>query len=127
MSAHRIVPTLSASTGHGFTRTANHEPTAWLKGRLQLLAADLDAGHVTHCGHLNGSSAIGIIGLWLPRLAVCRDCQHLLRLEDEADRTCDRCGRFEPAGVTLSALRPAPALIVLLGFCDDCQHKEATK
>ncbi|UKA65439.1 hypothetical protein LFT44_13025 [Arthrobacter sp. FW306-05-C] len=127
MSAQRIITTRSAATVHGFTRTTNHEPTAWLKNRLQLLAADLDAGHVTHCGHLNGNGAVGIIGLWAPRKAVCRDCQHLIGIQGAADRTCDRCGHHDPAGVTLSAVRPIPALIVLMGLCDACQRKEAAK
>lgn len=114
-------------TRPGFTVTRHHEPTLWLKQRLQVLGADLDAGNVTHCGHLmDRGAAPGIIALWKPRLAVCRDCQHRLRPGAEADRTCDRCGHHDPAGVTLSAVR-AGNTVVVLGLCDTCQRKEAAK
>lgn len=110
-----------------FTLTIGHEPTLWLSTRLRVLHSDIVAGNITHCGHLATRGVLAIAAFWRPFLAVCPDCSDRLALAGAQDRTCDRCGHHDADGVYLSAVRPGPGLLVLLGLCETCQRKEAAK
>jgi hypothetical protein len=105
---------------------ADHEPSAWLRGRLHQLDARHRAGPIELCPHLTrGGRESGATALWQPDLIVCTrpGCLSRLRLYGAADRTCDRCGRVVSPIHPDSVLVP-PRLAVAFGLCCGCQRAE---
>jgi hypothetical protein len=114
---------------HPRWKSADHEPTVWLRGRLGELLAAHDAGQVELCDHLAaGSREFGVTALWRPDLTVCHrlECGSRLLLTGDADRTCDRCGTVADVihSNHVSPLHARPDLIVHYGLCCRCQRLE---
>ncbi len=106
----------------GFHPYRNHEPSAWLRGRLANINHRAAAGQVAHCGHVE-PGAVGALVLWRDDLVCCGGCAEWLRLTGDPDRTCDRCDAVVPL-IHPTSVTAGPTLIVGFGLCPDCHRKE---
>ncbi len=98
---------------------SNHEPSFWLRCKLTEIDTAAINGRVRSCGH----GGVGIVALWQPDRFCCPMCaSQVLRLEGEANWTCDRCARVaESISVHTIAGRLA---VVIYGLCPDCSSRE---
>lgn len=100
----------------------NHEPSAWLRGRLDALRASLESGDTRACVHLHGN-AVAAAALWRPGHLLCSACLAGLRLTGEENMQCDRCGTVAADGVRPHIVAVG-RLVLLYGVCDTCHEAE---
>jgi len=83
------------------------------------------AGKATTCIHQPSmeSPAPCLAAAWKPGLVVCHPCAMLLKVEGDADRTCDGCGRI-CQGLPDDGIYPVSMIIGGLcyhaGACESC-------
>ncbi|WP_448611842.1 hypothetical protein [Geodermatophilus sp. URMC 60] len=104
----------------------NHEASAWLGDAIGHLRARIMAGTIRGCPHLRPGMVV-VTALWAPDQLVCTACLSMLAVTGDEDRRCDRCGVIAEAGQLhpgMTSLDPSGALLVLLGLCPTCMHRE---
>jgi hypothetical protein len=114
-----------AATG-GLEFEPNHEASAWLADAIGALRARIMAGAIKACPHLR-PGMVSVTALWAPDRMVCTPCLPMLAVTGNEDRRCDRCGVIVAAGHLhpgMTSLDPSGALLVLLGLCSRCMHRE---
>lgn len=106
----------------------NHEPSWWLRSRLDALPAAWQANGVRACRHIrrNPGRGVGVTALYHPDTLVCSDCLDVFKLEGPPDFTCDRClQQFDAlAGVVYDTQLDGLRLLVMFGLCPKCETKE---
>lgn len=102
-----------------------HEPSAWLHGRIMEVVAGLRAGLVPTCGHLREGESAGVsLCDDVPR-AMCWWCATALGTGEPAPTTCTRCG---VAGMPLIIdLFITPTLVFAFTLCGLCQQREVVQ
>lgn len=117
MSLHRNLD--AVATAHGLTTVPNHEPSMWLRAKLQDLASRWAHGTFTTCGHRRKNyTAV----LWAPDRLVCGDCAPSLTLTGDADHTCDRCAEVHER-IHLHVCIYG-GVLVAYGLCGACHRRE---
>jgi hypothetical protein len=99
-----------------------HEPSAWLRGRIEDMRALALAGRVTGCPHLRpGIPAVSAV--WTPHRADCLTCCSQRDIPDDEVNTCDRC-RQRSERMHTNYAQVSALLHVVFGLCPACQRLE---
>lgn len=96
------------------TDDARHEPTAWMRARLDRQAAALDRLGLTRPG---GPLVVAPLG------------ERLTRPGTREDRTCDRCGTYCPDAERFVpvAYQRVDGLVLVGGLCGACDEREVSR
>jgi len=106
-----------------------HEPSAWLRGRLDELR-ERHREPVIGCTHLEpGQSdpAYPLMAtLWDTDHITCYDCRWLFAVDGPENYRCDRCGVIveEPDVISAAIFAATPLLDVGFGLCPSCTELE---
>lgn len=119
-----------STTTIGRTLTG-HEPSWWLRSRLDALPERWQAEGVHVCPHVRRNAGVGITALHRPDTLTCPDrkCSEVFRLTGPADHECDRCHEHADtlAGAVYDTTLDRMRLLVMFGLCPACEAKELSR
>lgn len=103
----------------------NVPPQDWVKLLNDQHELAIHAGRGSACRHF-GKPQPYYIASWLPGRVICGPCAANggLPVADEIiNWTCDRCRKYRPGRVALTAIRSG-MVTMFVGLCPDCRHLE---